>query len=46
MTKNQKARLASKIFTFIIAFSLLMVCLPYVAVALAIYFAVEIARRI
>jgi len=35
MTKNQRTKLVTKIFTFILVFSLMMVCLPYVAVEAA-----------
>ena len=46
MTKNQKEKLVARIFTFIVVFSLMMVCIPYVAVLVAIYFAVQAARQI
>ena len=46
MTKNQRSKLVSQIATFIITFSVMMVCAPYVFTFIAIYFAVEAARRI
>ena len=46
MTKNQRTKLVSQIGVFIMAFSVLMVCIPYVAVILAIYCAVQLARQV
>ena len=46
MTKNQRTKLVSQIGVFIMAFSVLMVCIPYVAVLLAIYCAVQLARQV
>jgi len=46
MTKNQKAKLASQVATFIVVFSLMMASIPYVVVILALYFAIQAARRI
>jgi len=45
MTKNQRAKLVSKIFVFIIVFSLSLYFAPYVVVLVAIYLATEAARR-
>ena len=44
MTKNQKEKLAAKIFTFVVVFGMSMVCIPYVVVIIAIYFAVQAVR--
>ncbi len=46
MTKNQRTKLVSQVGVFIMAFSVLMVCIPYVAVILAIYCAVQLARQV
>ena len=46
MTKNQRTKLVSQVGVFIMAFSMIMVCIPYVAVILAIYCAVQLARQV
>ena len=45
MTKNQRVKLVSKVCVFIIVFSLSLHFIPYVVVLVAIYLAVEAARR-
>jgi hypothetical protein len=46
MTKNQKTKLLTQMGVFIMAFSMIMVCIPYVAVILAIYCAIQLARKV
>ncbi len=46
MTRNQKAKLVARVATFIVVFSLMVVCIPYVAIPLAICFAVKAARQL
>jgi len=46
MTKNQRTKLVSRVGVFIVVFSLCMVFIPYVAVIMAIYCAVQVARQV
>ena len=46
MTRNQKAKLVSRVVTFIMAFSVFMVFIPYIAVALSIYYSIKIASKV
>ena len=46
MTKNQRNKLINQIIVFVLAFSLLIVCIPYVAIIVASYFAIQIARQV
>jgi len=46
MTKNQRTKLVSRVAMFIVAFSLLMTFIPYVAVILAFYYSIQLARQV
>jgi len=46
MTKNQRTKLVSQVGVFIMAFSMFMVFIPYVAVILALFYSVQLARRV
>jgi hypothetical protein len=46
MTKNQREKLVSQIATFIIVFSVMLVIAPYVTIFLALFGAIQLARRV
>ncbi len=46
MTKNQRTKLVSQVGVFIMAFSMIMACIPYAAIILAIYCAIQLARKV